>query len=466
MAFNESIVNVDISLQTTPVTVAGFGTPIFASEHRWFTERVRSYSSIEAVAADIPTNSNEYAAAQGYFSSTPSPDLIKIGRREVTTITLDVEDNTAVTTYTATITAPSDTDYPATYTTGAAPEGAIAIATALYAAGGWGAIGDMTVTDGLDGTITITAAVGDWTISDVSAPTSGADGIDILYTTSTETAADMVEAIQAVDDEWYMISSNDHSADFISTATTGMADVIEAKEKLFFFSSQSADSLETYEGDQTPTDDDVLGWVRKDEKLRTIGIFHQEADTSFPECNYVGKFAPFTPGTIVWTQKNIGVSLSEDPDTGNVLNSTQLINLAARKSGFIQSIGGVAAIREGKSAQGERVDVLRFRDFLVARITEAYQIQALNTFVTPYTDSGINTKRSVLETVLQRYVTTPGNPQGLQEINPFTTSFPKRRDVDPSDVTAGILSGEFVGFLRGAILITNIKGSLTYEGLA
>lgn len=457
MAFSQNIVNVAISLQTTPVTSAGFGVPIFASEHRWFTERVRSYTDITGVAADFPATSAEYAAASAFFSPDTSPSLIKIGRRFVDSITFTPEAATAIgQVYTVTITAAS-VDYTGTFTTITGSEAAAAIVTGVTTA--ISAISGVTLVNNGD-TFTIGTALEDtYSIKDISR-------LGVVYT-STETAADMVSEIEQVDDEWYFMTTNDHSADFIiatGAPATGMAEAIEARDKLFFTSSAAPESLVVL----TDIVDvaDVAGLLAEGEYFRSVCVFHQDADTAFPECSYIGYFAPFAAGTVVWTQKNIGVSLSKDPDTGLRLSPTQLINLAARNCSFIQSQGGVSVIRQGLTSGGENIDVMRFRDFLSARITEALQIHALNTLVTPYTDTGINTKRSVVETVLSRYVSTAGNPQGLQETNAFTTRFPLRRDTPINDVITGVLNATFTGYLRGAIKITNITGILTFEGLA
>tara|TARA_R110002020_G_scaffold237085_2_gene449365 strand:- start:1237 stop:2619 length:1383 start_codon:yes stop_codon:yes gene_type:complete len=458
MAFSTNIVNVNISLATTPVTVAGFGTPIFASEHRWFPERVRSYSSITEVGVDIPTDSPEYAAALGFFSADASPDLIKIGRRKVDSVTVnpDTVTGTAGQVFSLNVTGTDSVEVTATYTTSGG-DTATEVTAALV--GQLGGVAGVTVTD-LTGTFSIAATVP--TVDNYSIGSLVA--LEAAYTT-TETAADMLVEIENVDTEWYFMTSNDHSAGFISTATTGMADAIEAREKLYLFSSQAVESLVTYDDTVTSTSPDVLGFMKVDQKFRTAGVFHHEADTTFPECYYISRFAPKNPGETVWTTKNIKVSVSKDPSTGYNLNTTQLGNLADRNANFIQLQGGIAVVRQGLTAGGERIEVMRFRDFLVARITEAYQLDAINKEKTPYTDSGINSKRSVLESVLSRYVTTADQPRGLQEAPAFTTTFPRRVDVDPSDVIAGVLNASFIGYLSGAIIITNIDGTLTYEGL-
>lgn len=77
-----NLTNINITLQDVGVTAQGFGTPLFASEHNFFPERVRAYTSLEAAAEDLTPESSAYKAVQGFFSVTPAPAVVKVGRRE------------------------------------------------------------------------------------------------------------------------------------------------------------------------------------------------------------------------------------------------------------------------------------------------------------------------------------------------------------------------------------------------
>jgi hypothetical protein len=454
------IVNVTITLSTTAVTVAGFGVPIFASEHRWFTERAKTYTSITTVAEDIPTGSPEYVAAQGFFNSTPSPSTIMIGRRKVDTVSFLPDAATAVgQVYTTTVTGTDDVASVGTFTSITGSETAIAISTALVTS--LGAVTGVTITDTGIGPYTVAATVptvDDYTIGDIST------NITAAYTT-TETASEMLANVRAEEDDWYFMTSNDHTEDFVNNATTGMAAAIGATEKLYFMSSQDTRSLVAYTGVEITGD--TVGNLKVNQRERSVGFFHQDADLTFPECNFISKFAPKNPGEEVWTQKNIGVSVSQDPTTRLNLSGTQLGYLADRSCNLVQSQGGVAIVRQGYTASGEDIATMRFRDFLTARMTEAYQLKAINTpGKIPYTDSGINGQRSVCESVLNRYVSTPDQPRGLQETPAYVTTFPRRADVSQSDVLAGILRASFTAYLSGAIRETIIQGNLQFEDLA
>ncbi|MFC3227332.1 DUF3383 family protein [Marinibaculum pumilum] len=73
------IVDVFIDRQTTVVTRAGFGVPLFVGPTAAFTERVRAYQNIDAVADDFAATDPEYLMAEAAFSQQPSPRQVKIG---------------------------------------------------------------------------------------------------------------------------------------------------------------------------------------------------------------------------------------------------------------------------------------------------------------------------------------------------------------------------------------------------
>lgn len=82
------VLNVSISRQTLVPTGPGFGTLLIVSSDGTgvipLAERIRTYSSIEAVAADYTSVSQEYRAASIVFSQNPRPTQIKIGVRDNT----------------------------------------------------------------------------------------------------------------------------------------------------------------------------------------------------------------------------------------------------------------------------------------------------------------------------------------------------------------------------------------------
>lgn len=449
----QDIVTVNISLQTSGVSRAGFGVPIFIGAHNWFTERVRAYSNVTAAAVDLPAGSDELIAVTAAFAQDIPPSTVKVGRREVDSSAFTPVAASAIgQVYTLSITGTDGTKVAGSYTTVSASDSAATIATALVTA--LGSVTGVTVTDATGSLTVAPAASGNlYSISDVARLTQ----VD----TTTETAAATLQAIEAVDNDFYFVAAHDHTQAFV----LAMAAAMEARTKLYFVGIQEQVGIEALTVPAAAGD--TLGKLKDLNYFRTSGWFHHLADTAFPEMAFIAVAAPSDPGTKIWASNRVsGVAASQDPATGLVLSQTQKNNLEARNANLIANVGGVTITRLGKVAADEFIDVVRNRDFLEARITEGLQNKQINAPVIPYTDPGINEIRSVVTSVLNRSVSTPTIPNILQDTNPYTTNFPRSADVSFADRQSRVLNASFTAFLAGAIQITNITGTLTFDNLA
>jgi len=76
------LVRVAINLQPLAAARRGFGTLLVVGNSSVIdgTERVRSYTTLDAVATDFGLSSDEYKAAALYFGQTPRPGLLVVGR--------------------------------------------------------------------------------------------------------------------------------------------------------------------------------------------------------------------------------------------------------------------------------------------------------------------------------------------------------------------------------------------------
>lgn len=84
MATTKDIIEINITRQTQGVSRAGFGVPLFLGTNAVFSERVRAYSSLSGVEEDFATTDDEYIAASKFFSQSPRPNIIKIGKQDLT----------------------------------------------------------------------------------------------------------------------------------------------------------------------------------------------------------------------------------------------------------------------------------------------------------------------------------------------------------------------------------------------
>lgn len=457
MALQDNIATVNISLLTGAISQAGFSTILFISNDQRFPERVRAYTSTDGGADDFATTDKAYIALQTGFSADPAPSVIKVGRtashlttanltpaaaaeNEVYSVTVYVNDGFSVT---ATYTALAGDDEEAILTS---------IASTINGDANVGARVTATVVGtGSSATLDIVANTADdiYYLSDEQNFTIG-------YTT-TEAPADTLQAIIDEDDDFYFVTAFDHTQSYI----LGMAATVEAMDRIYVTSVSDADSYETLTDPAT----DTLGLLKAGNYLRTAGMYHQSADTLWPEMRLVAVGAVYTPGTITWANKPVtGLDVSRN-SSGNKLTYTQRNNLNDRSANWIEYQGGVAVVRGGTTAYGENIDVVRSMDYWKARLVEGLQTKLIYTPKIPVTDTGINEIRSTCHTVSNRLVTTPGNPNVLQENNPYQFNFPRASEISAADKQAGILRGTFVGYLAGAIKLVEVTGTLTYEGL-
>lgn len=442
----ENIVTVDITLNTTAVSRQGFGTPIFVSAHSYFPERSRGYSSLTSAKDDIPEDSPTYKALQGFFSQQPSVSLVYVGRRNVdeTLITPDAivvgkvysfglatGTNTAVTVSSTAVvadTAEKVVDAWITFLTGSPVIGVTATKV------GTGTAAKLKI---------VASGTAPLVVSNLVRVTDS-------YVT-TETASQVLSAIEEENTDWYFMTAEDHTEAFVLQ----MAEAIEARTKLYGVSVQEAGALLALTDPAT----DILGKLKASNYFRTIGVWHHEADSKFIECSFIGYNAPFDAGSVTWNLERLqGVSASADPVTGKRLTYTQKNNLASRNANFVDLIDGVVATREGKVMAGEWIDIMRGRDWLQYEVKSELQNWLLNKKGTkvPYTQGGISAAESIVQKALQRGVSR-------NFLSGFETDFPLRKDISFSDVAARVLQGcKFTGYLAGAIHVIKIQGNLTY----
>lgn len=342
----ESIVNVSITLNTVSVSKAGFGTPLFVASHSYFPERLRGYTSLSSAADDIPTDSKVYAALSAIFSQQPSVEVAYVGRRDVdeTLITPAAIVVGKVYSLKVAIGSGAATTLTHTVVTG---EDAEDIVDAWIAILTTTPITGLTVSKVGTGTaaklkLVAASATAPVVISDLTRCSDS-------YTV-TETAAEVLAAIEEESTDWYAIMADDHTETFV----LAMAEAIEAREKLYFVSTQQASSLTALADPAV----DILGKLKESNYYRTIGIWHHKADTEFVECAFAGYNLPYNPGSVTWNLERLtGVAASADPTSGKRLTYTQRNYLAARNANFVDYIGGVIATREGKTMAGEWIDL-------------------------------------------------------------------------------------------------------------
>lgn len=439
-----SIVN--ISLQDKGVTGLGFGTPIFIAAHRYFKERVRAYTSIESVAEDIPVDSPTYKGALAFFSNSPAPSAIKIGRREAD---LDLTVATGSTSASFILTASDGTDQHSVTVNVTSQVDEDAVATAIASAiEGDVDVGALVVATASLNVVSIDVANSAYSfwISNLS------DELSEDYNT-TETAGEVLAAIEQEDQDFYFVTAEDHSETFV----LAMAAAVEARTKVYALSVQQSGALTPYVAGSAT---DIIGKIKDIGYERTICGFANDADSTFPECSYIGYNAPYVAGSVSWDNITPAIAITKDTN-GNKLTATQKGYLVDRSAFFVEVYGGVNVLKGGRTASGSKIDFIHGRDNLESDMNIAYMNLLVNQKggKIPFNDSGINQLATTCTSVLYKYVQRGFINAGFEKY----VVFPPASAVSAADKAAGIYKdGRFKAELTGSVdFIGEISGNLS-----
>jgi hypothetical protein len=320
------IIEINISRETAAVAQTNFNVPMFVSAHTRFAERSRTYSSLTAVAEDFLPSDSAYIAAQKLFGQVLKPSQIVIGRRLVPSSTINIT-TVAAGSYTLTI-----NDLVFTFVaTGA--DTAITIAAGLKAAYDVTPISGVTLTDNLDGTLTIASAIGYSLEVTSNMSSSNSPSVESWVTTINE--------ITTENNTWYAIMIESH----LEADVLAVAGQIEGMKKIFATSSSSSDIKTTATTDTFSKLQD-LGYQR------TFGMFSATANTEYPECAWVGYQLQEQPGSNTWAYKALsGVTVS-------TLSDTESTNIHTKNGTTYETVGGLNSTIGAKMFGGEWIDVI------------------------------------------------------------------------------------------------------------
>ena len=421
------IITINITRETAAVAQTNFNVPLFISAFTNWSERAREYTSPEAVATDFETTSNVYIASSKLFGQQIRPTKIVIGRRQVPSVTVDVATVVDSTTYTITLNGQN-----VSFTSGVATTAEL-IAAGLKAAYDVAPITGITVVDNLDGTLTITSTI-DWSV---------AVGTNLSMTESfpTEAWTETLEAVQAANDTWYALTTEDHT----TAAVLALAGAIEAKKKIYGVSSSASDI-------KTNSTTDLFSQLQDLGYQRTFGIWSATADTQFPECAWIGFQLQERPGSNTWAYKTLsGVTVS-------TLSDSESSAIKGKAGSTYENVGGLNVTVGAKMFGGEWIDVMVFVDWLEARLRERIWFRLANSKKIPYTQAGA----TILETEVRAQLREGIRVGGLAEVPAPVVNVPDVTTIAPNLRAQRIFDGiEFEARLAGAIHFVTIQGRVT-----
>lgn len=458
------IVQVDITLNTSGSTREGFGLPLFVATTDAFPERVRTYSSITAVAEDFPdANSSVYKAALQLWSQTPKVTSLSVGRRNMQYL-LSIE-NAPVAGQTYAVQLKDKNGTISTRSVNASSgQTAFDIFTALKA----DIALDATFGSIVRCTIQGTDANAKMLVDTVS-PEYNFLSLYVQPTspiTNQPSASDdpkgFMKTIEDADNEWYFVAIEDRTPAVI----TATADEVAARKKIFFTATSLSDALV---GTVLANATDWVASLAQKKNPRTVVLWHQDADGDYPELAYIAYGAPYDAGSISWGNAQLSnVAYSMQPQTiyivdgnkvGRPLNTSQKSALETRNCNYIDYDGGLNIVRHGKVASGEWIDIIRGRDWLESDLTTALRDLLVNQKggKITYDDRGITRIRQVIETSLERAVSR-------NFLESYVVTVPRASKVSVQDKRDRILKDvRFSGILAGAIDDVNLQGTVAYE---
>lgn len=494
------IVTITITSATAGVQQAGFGVPLILSHTAGWTERVRFYTDLDGVVSDFAsTTSPEYLAAVALFGQEPRPPRIAIGRAALVPtqrFSLALSDVTLANVYSLRGGAAGNASYTAVaaaawaaltaYTTGQAvtndtgkvyvcitagtsagsggPTGTTADITDgtvhwMYAAASGTVVNDVIVYNlmkafnalSLALTCSLQGSVGSKTLR-LLANAAGAffdlENLTVAVMTLKQDHADPgvatdLAAIKLETNEWYELLTHFNSSAYVAAAAAW----VQANKKIYSPTLMDTEIITIADGTAT----DIAHALKAAAYSRTFPIYHPASGAMAGQA-WAGRVLPDNPGSETWKFKTLaGITVVQ-------LTDTHLANLIAKKCNYYYAIAGVNITAEGKMSSGEYVDVVRFRDWLEARMAEAIFGALIRAEKIPYTDEGVAVIEAEVRGVLKEGVAVGGlspNPKP-------TVTVPLVASVSSNDKAARLLRNVFfTGTLAGAIHSGDIRGTIS-----
>jgi hypothetical protein len=368
----DTLVQVSIVAQSTGVARQGFGVPLIAHYHTRWPERVRAYTSVQAMIDDgSPVGDAAVRAASAIMSQIPSPPLFKIGRMATTPVahaeTL-VPTPIAGAKYSLAI---ADADGVLTtfnYTADSSPtvaEICAALMTALNADTGLavtasGGTANLVLTGDNAGEVFYLRAYDNATGHAWRRTCTNADpGI----------AADLA-AIAAADNDWYGLVVTNPARACLSAAAAWA----ETNRKLHGITTGDTDCRDA-------TTPNIMDDIHTANQAHSFALY-TDRPQEFTAVGWMGRMFPQGAGASTWAYKTIRnastVSLSE----------TQKTNIKNVEGNCYVTEQGAAVTFPGKTGAGEWIDVTYGIDAVKARVQEDVFSVLKNNEKVPYTDQG------------------------------------------------------------------------------
>ena len=396
MSAASDVVTVNVVVSASGPSRQGFGIPLVAGFHTYYTDFVRAYSSPQGLTADgFLVTDGIYQAVSKFFSQTPAVGTVLVGRRQHSFVqTLNVTLLSTVTTdvYRVQAGLPGTAPQTVTFTsTGVPATDATTMATALTALG----ITGLTVTHS-SAVVTLTMAAGK--LVDFFPDLLHTSFADVTPSLAGNLAADL-NTILAVNPNFYGVVLDSNSPNEITEGATWAL----ANGKLF--GTNATDTAIMNAASTT----DIAFTSGASNNSYLFGLLSAAHVLSYSAAGWMGVLFPTDAGSENWSFKTIqGV-------TADVLTTTQLHGAEGKSWNTYSSILGLPLTRFGKTCSTSLpfIDLRRGTDWLANTIQATIIGLLANNLKIAFTDKGLQTIAGGIMGVLQQ-----GVQRGFLAANP------------------------------------------------
>jgi hypothetical protein len=423
-----------VSVADATVTQFGFGIPLIALTHSYWSDRVRVFNDAADMTKapyNVPTTSQLYLTAKQLKSQSPSPPSFKVGRMTAG----------FTQTFTLTPTTPSAASehYKITINGTAVdvvlspPSSAADVVTALVTA--INAIVDVTATG------TTAVSVTSDTANVVIAIGGISSNLALADTTAAATPAGAVgadlAAIRAADGDWYALIMLVPGVSAVAAAAAWAE-----TERCLYLSATAASDVPS----SSTTD---IASVLQAANFNRTSIWWHPSPSEHLDASVAGALLPKLPGPITFSNKGLAAVTMSTPDT------SQRAALKGKNADCYINIKGLGFTLWGTAASGRFLDVTVAIDWFDVQIEDRIIALLRNNDVVPYTAAGIELVRSQIYAQILEGITR-GIIDGQQ---PFSATAPALATIDPQLKTQRILPDmKYSYVLAGAIHKVRVVG--------
>lgn len=434
------IIDVSIKYSTAAVVAAGFGKPLIAGPTTpGFTPRYHDYNELVDMVADgYALTDPECLAVAALLSQAKRPKTFAVGRRLPAVAMIDTITPTAINTthYLLTV---DGTVYD--YTSDASAT-ITEICDGLRALMNADAALLLKLTPSGTTTIVLTAVTAGFGFS-----TSVGANLALVHTTANHGIAEDLADFRAAGAVWYGTDMTSRS-------------VLEVREASAWIEANSSDipvigmfqTSEAASGSAAvnTAGTDLLNRLAALKYKRSAVLFHS-LDAEYGDAAWLGRELPVDPGADNWALKVLaGIS----PDA---LSTTYKTNIAAKSGNYYYGLTAQNPITwPGKVSSGAWIDVIRFIDFLKARIAEAVANLMLDAEKVEFDDRGLQLIGAQVSGVLQQ-------AKNAGKLVSFNVQIPRAADIPSANRAARTLDPPitFDAILSGALNSAKVSGTVT-----